>query len=79
VVENHAGKPLSRPRRDRARPTRSTLTDEESRIRPFAGGGFEQCYNAQALVDTKTLLVVIPEVTHANNDKQQIAPRYWSV
>src|SRR5271167_4803114 len=24
------------------------LTDEESRIMPVAGGGFEQCYNAQA-------------------------------
>ena len=30
------------------------LTDEESRIMPVAGGGFEQCYNAQALVDTET-------------------------
>src|SRR5277367_3233141 len=26
------------------------LTDEESRIMPVAGGGFEQCYNAQAVV-----------------------------
>jgi len=26
------------------------LTDEESRIMPLAGGGFEQCYNAQATV-----------------------------
>jgi len=25
------------------------LTDEESRIMPVSGGGFEQCYNAQAL------------------------------
>jgi len=30
------------------------LTDEESRIMPVAGGGFEQCYNAQAVVDTET-------------------------
>ncbi|WP_295401377.1 IS1182 family transposase [uncultured Thiocystis sp.] len=50
------------------------LTDEESRIMPVAGGGFEQCYNAQALVDTASLLVVIPQVTQATNDKQQIAP-----
>ena len=28
------------------------LTDEQSRIMKVAGGGFEQCYNAQALVDT---------------------------
>ena len=26
------------------------LTDEQSRIMPVAGGGFEQCYNAQAVV-----------------------------
>ena len=26
------------------------LTDEDSRIMPMAGGGFEQCYNAQAAV-----------------------------
>lgn len=50
------------------------LTDEESRIMPVSGGGFEQCYNAQAMVDTESLLVVIPAVTQAPNDKQQIAP-----
>lgn len=50
------------------------LTDEESRIMPVAGGGFEQCYNAQGMVDTESLLVVIPAVTQATNDKQQIAP-----
>jgi hypothetical protein len=32
------------------------LTDQESRIMPVAGGGFEQCYNAQAVeTDRKTL------------------------
>jgi len=30
------------------------LTDEDSRIMKVAGGGFEQCYNAQATVDTET-------------------------
>jgi len=50
------------------------LTDEESRIMPVAGGGFEQCYNAQALVDTETMLVVVPEVVQAANDKQQLVP-----
>lgn len=57
------------------RPTdQINLTDEASRIMPVAGGGFEQCYNAQALVDTETMLVVIPQVTQATNDKQQITP-----
>ena len=34
------------------------LTDEDSRIMPVAGGGFEQCYNAQAAVAAGSLLVV---------------------
>jgi transposase len=50
------------------------LTDEESRIMPVAGGGFEQCYNAQAVVATDSMLVIAAEVTQAPNDKQQLAP-----
>lgn len=50
------------------------LTDEESRIMPVSGGGFDQCYNAQAGVDTATMLVITPYVTQATNDKQQVAP-----
>ena len=34
------------------------LTDEESRIMPVSGSGFEQAYNAQAAVDAATTLVV---------------------
>ena len=50
------------------------LTDEESRIMPMPGGGFEQCYNAQAAVAAGSLLVVAAGVTQACNDKQQIEP-----
>jgi hypothetical protein len=50
------------------------LTDEESRIMPVAGGGFEQCYNAQAVVAADSLLVVATDVVQAANDKQQLAP-----
>jgi transposase len=50
------------------------LTDEESRIMKVSGGGFEQCYNAQAVVDTESMLVVATFVTQATNDKQQIQP-----
>jgi len=50
------------------------LTDEESRIMPVSGGGFEQCYNAQAGVDTETMLVVSAHITQATNDKQEVAP-----
>jgi transposase len=50
------------------------LTDEESRIMPVAGGGFEQCYNAQAAVAADSLLIVAQDVVQAVNDKQQIEP-----
>ena len=50
------------------------LTDEESRIMPMAGGGFEQCYNAQAAVAAGSLLVVAIDVVQAPNDKQQVEP-----
>ena len=50
------------------------LTDEESRIMPVAGGGFEQCYNAQAAVAADSLLVIAANVVQAPNGKQQIEP-----
>ena len=50
------------------------LTDEESRIMPVAGGGFEQCYNAQAVVAEGSLLVLATDVVQAPNDKQQLQP-----
>lgn len=50
------------------------LTDEESRIMPVSGGGFEQCYNAQASVDTDTMLVVSEHMSQAPNDKKEIEP-----
>ena len=39
-----------------------------------AGGGFEQCYNAQAVVAAGSLLVVATDVVQAPNDKQQLEP-----
>jgi len=50
------------------------LTDEESRIMAVSGGGYEQCYNAQAGVDTDTMLVVSAHMTQATNDKQEVTP-----
>ena len=41
---------------------------------PVAGGGFEQAYNAQALVAADSLLVVTNDVVQAPNDKRQIEP-----
>jgi transposase len=50
------------------------LTDEDSRIMKVAGGGFDQCYNAQAVVATGSLLIVANGIAQAANDKQQLAP-----
>jgi transposase len=65
------------------------LTDEESRIMPVphsdtlgvrqpnakvAAGGFEQCYNAQAVVAAGSLLVVAGDVVQSPNDKPQVQP-----
>jgi hypothetical protein len=41
---------------------------------PVAGGGFDQCYNAQAVVAAGSLLVVATDVVQAANDKQQVVP-----
>ena len=41
---------------------------------PVAGGGFDQCYNAQAVVAADSLLVVAIDVVQAVNDKQQLQP-----
>ena len=50
------------------------LTDADSRIMPVAGDGFEQAYNAQAVVASESLLVLTTDVVQAANDKEQIGP-----
>ena len=76
--EETGKKPGGRPPTPPVAGTRDTeqinLTDEESRIMPLSGGGFEQAYNAQAAVDAGSMLVVATGVTQAPNDKEQVAP-----
>jgi len=50
------------------------LTDEESRIMPVSGGGFEQAYNAQAVVEAESMLVLTADVTQAPTDRRQLLP-----
>jgi hypothetical protein len=45
-----------------------------ARTMKVAGGSFEQCYNAQAVVATGSMLIVATEVTQAANDKEQLMP-----
>ena len=55
------------------------LTDEESHIMPVSGGGFEQSYNAQAGVDTATMLVITAHVSQACNDKREVRPTLQAI
>ena len=68
------GKPPQPPTEGPLPSDQINLTDEDSRIMPVAGGGFEQCYNAQAAVAAGSMLVVAVDVVQAPNDKQQLEP-----
>ncbi|MBP8081194.1 MAG: IS1182 family transposase [Arenimonas sp.] len=68
------GKPPKPPESGPRADDQINLTDEESRIMKVAGGGFEQCYNAQAVVDTESMLILAVHVTQATNDKEQVEP-----
>ena len=68
------GKPPAPPSSG-VRPTdQINLTDADSRIMPATGKGFEQSYNAQAAVDTESMLVLATGIAQVANDKQQLAP-----
>ena len=41
-----------------------------------SGGGFEQCYNAQASVEHDSRLIIHQHVTQNSNDKLEIAPTF---
>jgi len=60
-------------------PGRLHFTDPESRIMPVSGGGFEQCYNAQAAVEVESRLIVGQRVSDAPNDKEQLVPSLAAV
>jgi hypothetical protein len=68
------GKPPNPPVEGALPADQINLTDEASRIMPVTGGGFEQCYNAQAAVAADSLLVIAAQVVQAPNDKQQLEP-----
>ena len=68
------GKPPQPPQAGPRADEQVNLTDEDSRIMKVAGGGFEQCYNAQGVVDTESMLILAPHVTQAANDKEQVEP-----
>jgi len=68
------GKPPAPPSAG-VRPTdQINLTDPDSRIMPAQGKGFDQSYNAQAAVDTESMLIVATGMAQVATDKQQLEP-----
>jgi IS5 family transposase len=68
------GKPPKPPKPGPTAKDQVNLTDEESRIMPVSGGGFDQTYNVQAGVDTTSKLIVSAHVTQNPNDRRELVP-----
>jgi len=68
------GKPPAPPSAGVRATDQINLTDADSRIIPAMGKGFEQSYNAQAAVDTQSMLVVAINMAQVATDKQQLEP-----
>ena len=52
----------------------SNFTDPESRIMKTSSEGFQQCYNAQTVVDGDNQVVVATTVTDSASDQGQLIP-----
>jgi len=50
------------------------FTDPESKIMKTADGSFHQCFNGQAVVDSKTQVIVAADVSDQAPDAEQLAP-----
>jgi len=50
------------------------FTDSESGIMKMGHGAFDQAYNCQAAVDSKTQIILARSVTREANDKRQVKP-----
>ena len=68
------GRPPKEPEAGPKEKDQVNLTDEESRIMPGANGEFIQGFNAQAVVEEDSHMVVGNHVSQATNDKQEVEP-----
>jgi transposase len=67
------GRPRSTPRGVPPAGAQRNFTDPDSRIMKTPDG-FQQCYNAQAAVDTHRQVIVAQELTVAATDRRQLRP-----
>jgi hypothetical protein len=65
------GKPLKKVPKDKAQ---YNFTDPETSIMKASNKGFDQCGNAQAVVDREHQIIIAADVTNESNDKKQLAP-----
>jgi transposase len=68
------GRPYKRPHGEPDEAAQSNFTDPESRIMRTSTEGFQQCYNAQAVVEGENQLVIGAEVTDNASDQGQLIP-----
>ena len=68
------GQPYKRPHGEPEEKAQSNFTDPESRIMKTSSEGFQQCYNAQTVVEGENQLVVGAEVTDNASDQGQLVP-----
>jgi hypothetical protein len=66
-------RPPKRPKKGVRPEAQLNLTDAESRIMPSAEG-FVQGYNAQAAVDTQSMLIVSAELSQRPTDRRLLKP-----
>ena len=68
------GKPFKRPMGEPHSSTQDNFTDPESRIMKTSTEGFQQCYNAQVVVDSETRIIVATTVSNNAADVGQLEP-----
>jgi transposase len=68
------GKPFKRPMGEPKGRAQDNFTDPESRIMKTSAEGFQQCYNAQAVVDAEARIIVATTVSNNASDTGQLGP-----
>jgi transposase len=68
------GRPFKRPMGKPEPKAQDNFTDPESRIMQTSTDGYQQCYNAQAVVDSESRIIVATTVSNNASDAGQLEP-----